>query len=177
MLGLGVTYVVVLFCNLCLGTVPAPVQALCYIGSMKRFFLILMALVCLLPVQAKVDAGQLLGGLIQMVSEPQQATSAPGTPPAKEPGIGEQIMLTLRGATDAVVESYKEEGREYAGEVGDIITQRIMEDKKINSTLDSMRIFCWAVIIYLTVVTLVVVYMLLRLRVLYARIMAELKRD
>ncbi|MEE1266898.1 MAG: hypothetical protein UHH87_11480, partial [Akkermansia sp.] len=96
--------------------------------------------------------------------------------PAKEPGLGEQIMLTLRGATDAVMESYKEEGREYAREVGDIITQRIMEDKKINSTLDSMRLFCWAVILYLTVVTLVVIYMLLRLRVLYARIMAELKQ-
>lgn len=139
---------------------------------MKRFFLILLALVSLLPVQAKVDAGQLLGGLIQIVSEPQPA--APEQ--TKEPGLGEQIMLTLRGATDAVMESYKEEGREYAREVGDIITQRIMEDKKINSTLDSMRLFCWAVILYLTVVTLVVIYMLLRLRVLYARIMAELKQ-
>ena len=141
---------------------------------MKRFFLILLALACLLPVQAKVDAGQLLGGLLQMVSEPQAAGPTPA--PAKEPGLGEQIMLTLRGATDAVMESYKEEGREYAREVGDIITQRIMEDKKINSTLDSMRIFCWAVILYLTVVTLVVIYMLLRLRVLYARIMDELKQ-
>ena len=141
---------------------------------MKRFFFILLALVCLLPVQAKVDAGQLLGGLLQMVSEPQAAGTAPA--PAKEPGLGEQIMLTLRGATDAVMESYKEEGREYAREVGDIITQRIIEDKKINSTLDSMRLFCWAVILYLTVVTLVVIYMLLRLRVLYARIMAELQK-
>ena len=141
---------------------------------MKRFFLILLALVSLLPVQAKVDAGQLLGGLLQMVSEPQADGTTPA--PAKEPGLGEQIMLTLRGATDAVMESYKEEGREYAREVGDIITQRIMEDKKINSTLDSMRLFCWAVILYLTVVTLVVIYMLLRLRVLYARIMAELKQ-
>ena len=141
---------------------------------MKRFFLILLALACLLPVQAKVDAGQLLGGLLQMVSEPQAAGTTPA--PAKEPGLGEQIMLTLRGATDAVMESYKEEGREYAREVGDIITQRIMEDKKINSTLDSMRLFCWAVILYLTVVTLVVIYMLLRLRVRYARIMDELKQ-
>ena len=141
---------------------------------MKRFFFILLALVCLLPVQAKVDAGQLLGGLLQMVSEPQSSGTTPA--PAKEPGLGEQIMLTLRGATDAVMESYKEEGRAYAREVGDIITERIMEDKKINSTLDSMRIFCWAVILYLTVVTLVVIYILLRLRVLYARIMAELKQ-
>lgn len=141
---------------------------------MKQVLYTLIALVLFLPVQAKVDAGELLGGLLQMVNEPQATANAPA--PAKEPSLGEQLMLTLRGATDAVVESYKEEGREYAKEVGDIITQRIMEDKKINSTLDSMRLFCWAVILYLTVVTLVVIYMLLRLRVLYARIMAELKQ-
>lgn len=141
---------------------------------MKQVLYTLIALVLFLPVQAKVDAGELLGGLLQMVNEPQATANAPA--PAKEPGLGEQLMLTLRGATDAVVESYKEEGREYAKEVGGIITQRIMEDKKINSTLDSMRLFCWAVILYLTVVTLVVIYMLLRLRVLYARIMAELKQ-
>ena len=141
---------------------------------MKRFFLILLALACLLPVQAKVDAGQLLGGLLQMVSEPQAAGTTPA--PAKDPGLGEQIMLTLRGSTDAVMESYKEEGRAYAREVGDIITERILDSRKISDTLDSMRIFCWAVILYLTVVTLVVIYMLLRLRVLYARIMAELQK-
>ncbi len=141
---------------------------------MKQVLYTLIALVLFLPVQAKVDAGELLGGLLQMVNEPQATANAPA--PAKEPSLGEQLMLTLRGATDAVVESYKEEGREYAKEVGDIITQRIMEDKKINSTLDSMRLFCWAVILYLTVVTLVVIYTLLRLRVLYARIMAELKQ-
>lgn len=141
---------------------------------MKQVLYTLIALVLFLPVQAKVDAGELLGGLLQMVNEPQATANA--TAPAKEPSLGEQLMLTLRGATDAVVESYKEEGREYAKEVGGIITQRIMEDKKINSTLDSMRLFCWAVILYLTVVTLVVIYMLLRLRVLYTRIMAELKQ-
>lgn len=76
---------------------------------------------------------------------------------------------------EALLDSYKKEGREYARELGGIVTQRIMEDKKINDTLDSMRIFCWAVIIYLTVISLIVLYMLLRLRVLYANIMEELK--
>jgi hypothetical protein len=138
---------------------------------MKRFFLILLALVSLLPVQAKVDAGQLLGGLIQIVSEPQPA--APEQ--TKEPGLGEQIMLTLRGATDAVMESYKEEGREYAREVGDIITERILESRKISDTLDSMRIFCWAVVAYLTIVTILIVVLLLRLRVLYSKLMKAIQ--
>lgn len=134
--------------------------------TMRRFIFILLALVSLLPVQAKVDAGQLLGGLLQMVNEPKPAASSPAS--VKEPSIGEQILLSLRGATDTMLESYKKEGREYAREVGDIITQRIIEDKKINSTLDSMRICCWVVVIYLFVVTLLVIYLLFRLRVLYA---------
>lgn len=142
---------------------------------MKQLFFILAALLCLMPVQAKVDAGQLLGNLLQAVNESHQTATSPA--PANAPGIGDQIMLTFRGATDSVLESYKEEGRKYAREMGDIITQRIMEDKKINSTLDSMRLFCWAVVIYLTVISLLVLYMLLRLRMLYAHLMSELKRN
>lgn len=144
---------------------------------MKKIFLLLTALVWLLPVQAKVDAGELLGGLLQIIAEPQPTQTTPTAAPAqkKKSSFGEQMVLTLRGATDSLLDAYKEEGREYAREVGDIITTRIMEDKKINDTLDSMRIFCWAVIIYLTVISLIVLYMLLRLRVLYARIMSELQ--
>lgn len=144
----------------------------CYTTSMKKLFIMLMALVCLLPVQAKVDAGQILGGLLQLGG---QVLEEQAVQPATTPLTNDSAALTLRGVTDVLLESYKQEGREYAREVGDIITQRIMEDKNINSTLDSMRLFCWAVIIYLTVISLIVLYMLLRLRVLYARIMAELK--
>ena len=139
---------------------------------MKRFLLILMALVSLLPAQAKVDAGRLLGGVLQIVNEPQPAAPAQ----AKGPGIGDQIMLTLRGATDAVMESYKEEGRKYARELGDIVTRQIKEDKKINQTLDSLRIFCWAVVIYLTLVTALVIYLLLRLRVLHTKLMHAVQK-
>lgn len=139
---------------------------------MKKLFITLLMLgVLLFQAQAGNDLEQLLGGFLQAVTEPQPA--AP--PQASEPSLGEQIMQSFRSATDPLLESYKEEGRQYAREMGDIITQRLMEDKKINETLDSMRLFCWAVIIYLTVISLIVLYMLLRLRVLYTRLMAELK--
>lgn len=149
---------------------------------MKHFLFVLMALAALLPMQAKADVGEMLGGLLQLGGQvledhskkAKEATPAPGN---KEPGPAEQIVFTIRTATDTLLESYKEQGKEYAREVGDIITQRIMEDKKINSTMDSMRLFCWAVIIYLTVVTLIVLYMLLRLRVLYAQIMNKLDKN
>lgn len=145
---------------------------------MKKITLLLIALICLLPcAQAKNDLEQLLSGFLQVVSEPQPApASTPAPTQKKEPSFGEKMELSLRSATEPLLEAYKDEGREYAKEVGDIIAHRILEEKKINDTLDSMRLFCWVVIIYLTIVTLIVLYMLLRLRVLYARIMAELQR-
>lgn len=144
---------------------------------MKKVFLALLLLVWVLPAAARVDAGQVVGGLLQLISEPQVGSSSAAAQAPEPPGPGEQLALTLRGATDSLLEAYKEEGREYAREVGGIITQRIMEDRKINETLDSMRLFCWAVVIYLTVVTLVVLYMLLRLRVLYTRLTSQLRRE
>lgn len=144
---------------------------------MKRFFLILLALVFVLPVvEAKIDANQLIGGLLNAIHEPQ--TQAPAQSPQKQDAgdFGDSMTRMARVASAPLIDTFKEEGRAYAREVGDIITERILDSRKISDTLDSMRIFCWAVILYLTVVTLVVIYMLLRLRVLYARIMAELKQ-
>ena len=145
---------------------------------MKKILLLLMALACLLPsTQAMNNLEQLLGGFLQVVSEPQPSQTSTASPvQKKDKSFTEQMVLSLRSATEPLLDAYKEEGREYAKEVGDIIARRILEEKKINDTLDSMRFFCWAVIIYLTIVTLIVLYMLLRLRVLYARIMAELQK-
>lgn len=139
---------------------------------MKRIFLLLTALLILLPAQGKNDFEQILGGLIQSVT----STPQPTAPQQESRSIGDHLALTLRGATDSLLEAYKEEGREYAREVGDVITQRMPENEKVNSTLDSVRFLCWGVVVYLTIVTLLVLVMLLRLRVLYARIMAELQR-
>ncbi len=133
---------------------------------MKRILLLLIILLTMLPVQGKSDFEQILGGLIQSVTSSPQPT----TPQQKSHSMGDHLVLTLRGATDSLLEAYKEEGREYAREVGDVITQRMLENEKINSTLDSVRYLCWGVIAYLTVVSLLVLLFLLRLRVLYARL-------
>lgn len=139
--------------------------------------MMLMLLVALLPAaQAENGIKQIVDGFLQVIAESELPSGGQAPPAqAKEPSMGEQLMLGLRGSMEALLDSYKKEGREYARELGGIVTQQIMEDKKINDTLDSMRIFCWAVIIYLTVISLIVLYLLLRLRVLYANIMEELK--
>ena len=38
-----------------------------------------------------------------------------------------------------------------------------------------MRIFCWAVVAYLTIVTILIVVLLLRLRVLYSKLMKAIQ--
>ena len=138
---------------------------------MKHFLFLLIALLGLLQVQGKTDVGQVLGGLLQLggqVLEEQTSAQQAGKTP------DEQAALSISGITDQLLKSYKEEGRRYAKEVGDIVTQRILEAEKLKETIDSVRILCWVVILYLTVVTIIVLIMLLRLRVLYSRLMNKL---
>lgn len=151
---------------------------LCYIFSMKKILICLLCLFSLLPTAgAKIDANQLLGGLLQVINEPQQPTPTQATQQKKEePSFGEQMSLMVRAATAPMLEGFKEEGRKYAKELGDIVTRQIKEDKKINQTLDSMRIFCWAVVAYLTIVTALVIYLLLRLRVLHTKLMQAVQK-
>ena len=145
---------------------------------MRKFILTLISLFCILPLaEAKIDASQLLGDLLQVISEPQQDTPAQATPQKQtEPSFGEQMTLMVRAATAPMLEGFKEEGRKYAKELGDIVTRQIKEDKKINQTLDSLRIFCWVVVIYLTLVTALVIYLLLRLRVLHTKLMHAVQK-
>ena len=147
---------------------------LCYSLAVKRIILTLICLISLLPTaEARIDAGQLLGDLLQV----KQETSTQTAPQKQdESSFGEQMSLMVRAATAPMLESFKEEGRKYAKELGDIVTRQIKEDKKINQTLDSLRIFCWAVVAYLTIVTALVIYLLLRLRVLHTKLMKAVNK-
>ena len=151
---------------------------LCYSLAMKRIILTLICLISLLPTaEARIDAGQLLGDLLQVITEPQQETSTQTAPQKQdESSFGEQMSLMVRAATAPMLEGFKEEGRKYAKELGDIVTRQIKEDKKINQTLDSLRIFCWAVVAYLTIVSALVIYLLLRLRVLHTKLMKAVNK-
>ena len=98
-------------------------RRLCYISFIKKILICLLCLFSLLPTAgAKIDANQLLGGLLQVISEPQQPTPAQTTQQKKEePSFGEQLALIASAAT----EGFKEEGRKYARELGDIVTRQM----------------------------------------------------
>lgn len=145
---------------------------------MKNFLIALISLFCLLPTaKAEFDASQLISGLLSALDESQEQAPAPGPQKQKTEDFGDSMLLMTRAVSAPLVEAFKEEGREYAQEVGDIITQRIMKDKKISGTLDSMRIFCWAVVAYLTVVTILIIVLLLRLRVLHNKLMKAIQKS
>ena len=144
---------------------------------MRKLFLTLLCLFCILPIAEakKIDANQLIGGLLGAISEPQE--QAPSQPVQKQEAesFGESMASMARAAAAPLIDTFKDEGREYAKEVGDIITERILESRKISDTLDSMRIFCWAVVVYLTIVTILIVVLLLRLRMLHSKLMKAIQ--
>lgn len=72
----------------------------------------------------------------------------------------EVLAFSLKDSMDVLIDEYKEqyknEGREYAKELGDRMVERVREDPKISSTLTALEILCWSIIAYLTLVTVFV---------------------
>lgn len=82
--------------------------------------------------------------------------------------LSEVLAGAVKSAVDTLIDEYKEqykqEGREYAKEVGDKIVTRVINDPKISHSIYSLQALCWGVIVYLTLVTLVMVFSLLHLK-------------
>lgn len=91
---------------------------------------------------------------------------------------GQLVGLAFKDALDVVVDEYKEqykkEGREYAKELGDKLVERVREDPKISASITSVQILCWVTIAYLTVVTLIMLFSLLRLKRINGQLMKKL---
>lgn len=81
--------------------------------------------------------------------------------------LGEVLSAALKEAVDGLVDEYKEqykqEGREYVREVGNMLVVRVMEDPRISGSIYSLQVLCWGTVVYLTIVTLFMVYSLLRI--------------
>ncbi len=178
-----------------------------YDGGMKKFFAMLLALLMLGLVQPGAANGRtdaLLDGLmdlggraLQSQAEKRQAQRAaeqgeeaglPSAPAATDTTLWQHALTgsfrqSLDGIVDEYKEKYKEEGRAYARELGDIIVERVNTDSKIGEllartreTLDTVEALCWSVIAYLTLVTLTIVVSLLYIKRSNAHILAEMRR-
>ena len=100
-------------------------------------------------------------------------------------GIGEQqpmsqwLSSSMKQALDILLEEYKEqykeEGRLYAREIGDKLVYRLREDPKIRTSLLSLQALCWGVVVYLTIVTLVMLVALLRMKRTQTQLLAAIE--
>jgi hypothetical protein len=85
----------------------------------------------------------------------------------------------VKDAFDVLVkeykEQYKEEGREYAREVGDMVVSRVLQDPKIERSIFTIQVLCWAVIVYLTLVTVFVVICFHHIRRANARVLTAVE--
>lgn len=86
-------------------------------------------------------------------------------------GLGDMMAHAAKGAVDTLMEEYKQqykqEGREYAKELGNIITERMLQNKRIDDTITSVQALCWGVVIYLSFVTLLIFFWLWRMSSLH----------
>lgn len=143
---------------------------------MKHFFFSLVLLVGLFsvaqPAQAARDeALQLLSGLLSVGAEAVQPSSAK---PQAASGV-QNVTAQFTAVFDDLKDAYKQEGREYAQELGDVVVERIVQDEKVNAALTSVRHLCYAVIAYLTAVTLLIIFFFTRIMSAIGKLRAELR--
>lgn len=90
------------------------------------------------------------------------------------------LAETVKKATDTLIheykEQYKQEGREYAREVGDMIVGRVLSDPRIENSIYSLQALCWGIVVYLTLVTLIMVFGLLHLKRSYVKLLAAVEK-
>ncbi len=78
--------------------------------------------------------------------------------------VNDVVAFSLKESMDVLIneykEQYKQEGREYAQELGDRMVERVKADPKISGTLTAIEVLCWVIVGYLSFVTLFVFFAL-----------------
>ena len=84
-----------------------------------------------------------------------------------EGDLSHTLAFSMKDAMDVIIDEYKdqykEEGRLYAKELGDKLVERVREDPKIRDSITALQALCWSVIAYLSLVTLIVFFSLIRI--------------
>lgn len=104
-------------------------------------------------------------------------SQAPSMAALLTPGgiTGVIIREIVKESLDAVKERYKEEGRLYARQIGDALAERIIQNGKVKSTLNTLKMMGFAIAAYLTLVTALLFLMLMKLHASNKRIEQLLK--
>ncbi len=109
--------------------------------------------------------GKSVGVLVQGITDPAYLAKQLGAV------LKETTELTLRD----YLNRYKDEGKEYARELANIITEKIVNHEKVASVLDSIRMLCWGVVIYLTIISILIFAMLWRMKSINERVLRAIE--
>lgn len=109
--------------------------------------------------------GKSVGVLVQGMTDPSYLAQQLGAV------LKETTELTLRD----YLNRYKDEGREYARELANIITEKIVNHEKVASVLDSVRMLCWGVVVYLTIISILIFAMLWRMKSINERVLRAIE--
>ena len=109
--------------------------------------------------------GKSVGVLVQGITDPLYLAQQLGGV------LKETTELTLRD----YLNRYKDEGKEYARELANIIMERIVNHEKISGVLDSVRMLCWGVVIYLTIISILIFAMLWRMKCTNDRVLQAIE--
>lgn len=143
--------------------------------------------------------------IMKQRAEKKQAQQSPAdeaaaTPETQEPNtmekLGKSVGVLVQGMTDPAylaktlaaalketteltlrdyLNRYKDEGREYARELANIITEKIVNHEKVSSVLDSIRMLCWGVVVYLTIISILIFIMLWRMKSINERVLRAIE--
>ena len=97
--------------------------------------------------------------------------------PVTRKGFSRLMLNTLSYALENVKEQYKEEGLNYVRHAGDLLAERITQNKKVESTIFTVKIMAWFIVCYLTIVTALLIWMLKRLILSNKRIMELMEKS
>lgn len=109
--------------------------------------------------------GKSVGVLVQGMTDPAYLAKQLGAV------LKETTELTLRD----YLNRYKDEGKEYARELANIITEKIVNHEKVSTVLDSVRMLCWGVVIYLTIISMLIFAMLWRMKNINDRVLRAIE--
>ena len=109
--------------------------------------------------------GKSVGVLVQGMTDPAYLAKTLGA------ALKETTELTLRD----YLNRYKDEGREYAREMANIITEKIVNHERVSSVLDSIRMLCWGVVVYLTIISILIFIMLWRMKSINERVLRAIE--
>ena len=108
---------------------------------------------------------------------PPAAQSAVSPAPSTVSLVTQLVDEVLGGKITEVKEHYKEEGKMYARQLGDVIAQRILADKKVQAAVQMLKILAWVIVGYLTLVTVGLLKGLHSLKKSNERILALLREQ